>query len=138
MKYEKSCGAIIFREAPHLEFLLIFNKKGNAKGHWGFPKGHMENKETEIQTAMREVFEETGLKPEFIKGFKVITNYSPVRGINKDAIYFLAKSTDEQVVIQTSELADYRWCSYEDAQNLITFDKRHLVKAKEFIDGLKK
>ena len=54
MKHEKSCGCIIIEDK---KVLLI--KQTN--GIWGFPKGHVEKNETELQTAEREVKEETGL-----------------------------------------------------------------------------
>ena len=59
MRREKSCGAIVYREGHgQIELLLIKHRFG---GHWSFPKGHMESGETEVQTALREVKEETGL-----------------------------------------------------------------------------
>ena len=55
MKNEKACGAVIKNEEGKI--LLIFQQNG----FWGFPKGHVEEGETEPETAVREVFEETGL-----------------------------------------------------------------------------
>ena len=134
MKYEKSCGAVIFSCSDKTEYLLIVNKKGDAPGHWGFPKGHTEAGETEDETAMREIFEETGLKPKLIRGFREVSNYSPKDGVIKDAVYFLAQSDDKNITIQESELAGYRWCGFEEACALVTFDEPILKKAKEFID----
>ena len=54
MKYEKSCGAIIIKEGK----VLLLQE---VEGHWSFPKGHVENNETEIETVVREVKEETNL-----------------------------------------------------------------------------
>ena len=51
---EKSCGCIIINKN---KVLLI----KQTKGHWGFPKGHVEKDETEIETAIREVKEETNI-----------------------------------------------------------------------------
>ena len=59
MKYEKSCGAVIFRRTDVWNVLLIRHNKGR---HVSFPKGHVEPGETESQTAEREIFEETGLR----------------------------------------------------------------------------
>ena len=59
MKYEKSCGAVIFDG----DKVLVIQQ---VKGHWGFPKGHVENGETEIETALREIKEETNLDVEII------------------------------------------------------------------------
>ena len=59
MTLEKSCGAIVFRKFHgNVEILLINHANG---GHWSFPKGHVEDGETEVETATREIFEETGL-----------------------------------------------------------------------------
>ena len=133
MSYEKSCGAVVFRTANVREYLIIFNRKGNAVGHWGFPKGHVEQTETETETAKREIFEETGLKPNFVEGFREVTRYSPKAGVDKDAVYFLAESNGEEVTIQKSELADYRWCNFKDACELLTFDQKILKAAEKFL-----
>ena len=55
MEQEKSCGAIVINK--NNKILLVHH---NA-GHWDFPKGHIENGETEEQTAIREVKEETNI-----------------------------------------------------------------------------
>lgn len=133
MKFEKSCGAVIFRRTSETEYLLIFNKKGDAVGHWGFPKGHIENNETELQTAKREIFEETGLSPEFVSGFRAVSQYSPAPDVCKDAIYFLAKDEGEEVTIQKSELADFKWCGFDEALKTLDYDKDILKAADEFI-----
>lgn len=135
MKYEKSCGAVIFRlKDGKREYLLILNKKGNAKGHWGFPKGHIEEGETEYSAAAREIFEETGIRVVFCGGKRAVSNYSPRPGINKDAVYFLATPRNDQIVtIQKEEAADYRWCSLGAARKLLTFDNKILDEIeKEF------
>ena len=49
MKKEKSCGAVVYKyQNNQLLFLLIKSKKGH---HFSFPKGHVENDETEVETA---------------------------------------------------------------------------------------
>lgn len=136
MKFEKSCGAIVYCQKDELKFLLIHNKKGSATGYWGFPKGHMEENETEIETAKREIEEETGLLPTMIDNFRVTSRYAPYRGSRKIVVYFLAKSDDETVMIQAAELSDFKWCSYPEALQLLSYerDKLNLEKAKNFID----
>ena len=60
MRHEKSCGAVIFRSiGGKWHVLLIRHEKGH---HVAFPKGHVELGETEVQTAEREVLEDTGLR----------------------------------------------------------------------------
>ena len=135
MKYEKSCGAVLWRtNNGKREYLLILNKKGNAYGHWGFPKGHTEENETEKETALREIFEETGLKvTAFADNFRVVSRYNPAPDIEKDAVYFLAEVKESNIVLQQSEVADYKWLCYDDAKNLINFDLVILEKAESFL-----
>lgn len=135
MNFEKSCGAVIFRRIENdIEYLLIFNKKGDAAGHWGFPKGHVEKNETELQTAKREIFEETGLTPEFISGFRALSQYSPLPDTSKDAVYFLAKYTGGEIKLQKTELADCKWCKLDEALDTLLYDKDILKSADKYLN----
>ena len=79
MKFEKSCGVIVYRRnQEHIDLLLVKNRYG---GHWSFPKGHVEGNETEVQTALREVREETGLEVEVGEPFDAWTLRAPGRRI---------------------------------------------------------
>ena len=70
LRKEKCCGCIIIENN---KVLLVYEKNGNF---WGFPKGHMEKGENEIETALREVKEEVGLDVEIIdKEKRYILNY---------------------------------------------------------------
>lgn len=131
--YEKSCGAVIFRRhSGNVEYLLIKNKKGN---NWGFPKGHMEIFETERQTALREVKEETGLSVKLLDGFRTISEYHPKGRITKQVIFFVAEMTDEDVVIQRSEIDRFIWADYSLATKTFKFsnDKKVLALARSWI-----
>ena len=86
MKREKSCGAIVYRmvnEKPQI--LLIKHKNG---GHWSFPKGHIELNETEQETALREIKEETGIDVVLDPSFRETVHYSPKKDTNKEVVYF--------------------------------------------------
>ena len=73
MAKEISCGILVIRGVGETkELLLIQSKKG---GHWSYPKGHMEAGETQMDTARREVWEETGLKVNPIPGETHNTEY---------------------------------------------------------------
>lgn len=127
---EKSCGAAVYRTVNGVrQYFLIFNKKNNATGHWGFPKGHTENGENEYETAAREILEETGLLVVFEGKERVVSHYSPKPGIEKDAVYFLANVRNNQTVkLQKEEAADYQWCTFSEAKTLLTFDGEILQK----------
>jgi 8-oxo-dGTP pyrophosphatase MutT (NUDIX family) len=112
---EKSCGSIIINND---KILLIKHNKG----HWSFPKGHVEGNETEVETAIREVKEETNLDIHIYVNIKTIITYSPKEGVMKDVVYFLGASKNNNVVLQESEVCEYKWLSYEDAMEMITYD----------------
>ena len=133
MKYEKSCGAVIYRHGETgIEYLLIFNKKSGAKGHWGFPKGHREGTENEYDTAQREIFEEIGISVVFSGNSKIVSSYSPREGVTKDAVYFLATpKNDQKVKIQYSEISEYKWCTSAQAHSLLTYDADILDKIEK-------
>lgn len=115
-KREKSCGAVVYNPERQL-FLIIKMLNGN----WGFPKGHTENQETDIQTAIREVTEETGIKIEILDGFKKSIKYIPFPEVLKKVIFFIGITKEEKVVIDKGEIEDYMWCSYEEALKMITY-----------------
>lgn len=133
MRKEKSCGAIIYRKSEqNIEFLLL---KHNNGGHYSFPKGHVETNETEIQTALREISEETGLAVVIQNNFRECVTYSPAPNITKDVIYFLAQANFHTVTIQELEICDSCWVSFENAQSILSYenDKKLLEKANVFL-----
>lgn len=135
MNYEKSCGGIIIRRGlGECEYLLVFNQKPGEKGHWGFPKGHVEDGETELMTARREIFEETSLSPEYIDGFRAVSSYSPKAEVDKDAVYFLFKDRGEEVSLQESEVSDFIWADFDTAAKTLDYDLTLLKEARSFVD----
>lgn len=133
MIFEKSCGVIIYRKIYNdLEFLTISH---SYDGHWGFPKGHVEENESEEETAIREVCEESGLKVTLVDGFRAKVQYSPKEGVTKEVIYFLAKVYDDAVYIQVEEIKDYRWKKFVDTKEILTYKSsvNVLKKAYAFI-----
>lgn len=115
LKKEKSCGCIIVDDD---KVLLIQQNKG----HWGFPKGHVENDETEIETAIREVREETNIDVEVEKEKRYSMSYYMDNGILKEVVLFLAHPKNKNFIPQQEEIQDIKWLSINDALNLITFD----------------
>ena len=115
MRKEKSCGCIIIDED---KVLLIYEKDRNF---WGFPKGHVEFNETEFETALREVKEEVGLDVIIDEETRYEINYIVRNEIDKTAVYFIATPKSKKIILQPEEIEDSRWCTYEEAMNLIDF-----------------
>ncbi len=133
MQYEKSCGAIIYRKHHgNIELLLIKNANG---GHWSFPKGHVENDETEEQTAIREIMEETNIQVSLDNQFREVITYAPKKDITKDVIYFLAKATTYDYTPQEEEISKIKWVEINNAHTLLSYDndRQLVIKAKSII-----
>ena len=129
-EYEKSCGAIVFNENTE-KILLVKMHNGN----WGFPKGHIESNETKEETAIREVFEETNIKIKIIPNFEREIKYIPNENTIKKVTFFAGITQEENVTVDSQEIEDFKWCSYEEALKLVTYklQKDVLEKAKKVI-----
>ena len=128
MTIELSVGAIIRyqtteQDKDHADFLLLRNKRG----FWGFPQGHKEKGENEIQTLQREVQEETGITNLEIHQYigKIQYKYFRADGIRseKEVKFYFATTPTRQVVI-SNEHEDFKWTNYMDALSLL--DHRQL------------
>ena len=132
MKYEKSCGSVIYKFENNSIYILLIK---HNKGHWSFPKGHMENGETEYQTAIREVKEETNLDIKIYDGFRYVTTYSPKENVMKDVVYFLSTPINNEIIPQLEEIQKIAWVNKNEAKNIITYkeDIKILDEALNFI-----
>ena len=132
MRTEKSCGAVVFRNKnDNIQVLLIRHLNG---GHWAFPKGHVEKGETEEQTALREVLEETGLAVELDNRYRQVVSYSPKKDVVKNVVYFVATaSSDAATVAQEEEISQIVWVDMHNAADYVSFDndKKVLLGAIE-------
>lgn len=128
MKYEKSCGAVIFDGNK----VLVIQQ---VAGHWGFPKGHVEEGETEVQTAVREIKEETNLDVEIDDKFRFVERYSPEPGVDKDVVFFIAKKVGGEVKVQEEEVRATEWLTPGEAMDRLTYEtsKNILRKVMESI-----
>ena len=117
---EKSCGAIVYKkENNNLKFLLVHQHNG----HYSFPKGHVEEKETEIDTALREIKEETNLEVEIDSNFRhQITYLVESKNVMKDAVYFVATPITFDLISQEGEIEESIWCSYDEVLEKLEFD----------------
>ena len=116
LKKEKSCGCIIIKNG---KVLLVYEKNRNF---WGFPKGHVENGETEIETALREVKEEVGLDVDIDAEKRYTLNYNIKNEIDKTTVLYIAKHKNDQFVIQENEIENAKWCNFEEALKTLTFE----------------
>ena len=141
-QYEKSCGAVLYAKDRSgsgnggngdIKFLLVRGPTNRV----GFPKGHIERGETEFETALREIYEETSLNVVLKADFKEEYEYRINGFIKKKVVYFLAEFNinDEYKIRDNKEIIEQRLISYEEARSLLRFtqDKEILRKAYEKI-----
>ena len=115
MKKEKCCGCIIVENGK----VLIVQEN---KGHWGLPKGHVEGNETEEETAIREVKEETNLEVEIDSSKKFVISYIIDDMIDKTVYFFPAKIVGGDIKRQEAEINNIMWAPFEEAISKITYE----------------
>ncbi len=132
MNKEKSCGAVVYRMENGEPLFLIEHM---VKGHVSIPKGHVEGDETEEQTALREIREETNLEVDLDTGFRFEDSYYPYEGIYKDVVYFVAKLRGGELKNQEAEVSKLEWLPFEKAVEAVTYDniKEALTKANAYL-----
>ena len=141
MADEKSCGAIVFTYENGIRKYVIIRETGIYQGYCGFPKGHMEAGETEQDTAIREVKEETGLDVELLDGFRQVDEHFLARegrpNDKKINVYFLAEFHDQELKAQESEVAEIVLMDYRDALESLQYNesKRELAEAESFMNS---
>lgn len=132
MNYEKSCGIIpAMLINGEIHYILIKQVNDSI----GFPKGHVQEGESEEETAHRECLEETGLDVEIKKGYRKEIQYLVKNNTSlKTVVYFIGKVNDLCLQRQETEILDIMICKYDEAISLITFDNvREILKE---VDGL--
>ena len=132
---KKSCGFVAYKEIENERLYLIVR---TSNGEYGFPKGHVENNETEHETAIRELKEETNIEVQIIDGFRRQIEYEfPNRpDVMKISVYFLGKYIKEEIVCQESEVLEARFVPMETALELLSFEETRniLREADTYID----
>ena len=135
MLREKSCGAVVFiKKDDDAKYLLL----NYAAGHWDFVKGNVEQNESEKQTVVRELQEETGITgAQFMDGFREGILYFYRRQgltIHKEVVFFLMEAFTSKVEL-SFEHVGYVWLDYQHAMEKLTFknSKDVLLKANDLL-----
>lgn len=123
--FEKSCGVLPYRTVNgKREFLLVFESFSKC---WSLPKGHMEAGETEEQTALRELWEETGLTGKLDTSRLAVIEYPISETARKQVVFFLGEVAGEPKVGE-GEIDKYQWVTAGELKDYLFPDT---VKACE-------
>lgn len=113
MEKEISCGAIIIKDK---KVLMVRSQKG----HYGFPKGHMEKGETEIETAIRETKEETNVDIIIDNPQRYVISYVVKKNIPKEVVYFIAKPIEPiNLIKEEKEIKELFWQDIDKVEELL-------------------
>ena len=133
MELEYSAGIVIYNYGRYL--LLNYGRSRITENRWGLTKGRIEKDETVTQAALREAFEETGIKDiSILEEFQHKIVYYFTRGshrIKKTVIYLVGITSVSEVQISKEHIG-YQWATYEEALEMLTFENtRKVIRAAE-------
>ena len=127
---ERSCGAVVVTEIDGLRHYVL------VKGSYvGLPKGHMEQGESERETALREVREETCVSATLVPGFRRVVTYHMRSGNDKRVVYFLGEFSRQTPRQNPAEFLRVLTMPYAEALRALTFenDKMTLRAAEKHL-----
>lgn len=145
-RQEYAYGIIPYFQNDEAEYIFFIGQqiKNREKGFWKFPKGHTEDGETLLETAVRETQEEIGINtnPENVITDKYFTesyifergedDSRPAGEIEKINMYLLGKVVKKgelaPEVSLNEEFAQYRWATYEEALELLPENSQKFLK----------
>jgi 8-oxo-dGTP diphosphatase len=87
---------------------------------WSLPKGKLDPGETFEEAALREVWEETGLRARLVRSLPSV--HYEVRGRSKEVRYWLM-AAEPGAFTPNDEVDQLRWLSPADALELLTYDR---------------
>ena len=133
--HEKSCGVVLYRTTENEKHFLLLQY---PQGHWSFVKGHVGVGESEHETALRELQEETGIfDAEILANFREEISYwyqFDGKSSHKQVVYFLAKTSTTNVKL-SHEHQNFQWVPESQVLDQLTFDnaKNLFQKAQIFL-----
>ena len=117
--FHKSCGVLPYRNINgYREYLIVFEQFSQC---WSLPKGHMEAGETEIQTALRELFEETGLTADLDTSKYAVIEY-PISPIARKQVVFFLGAVSGTPIARDGEIEGYKWVTEEQLKDYLFSD----------------
>ncbi len=126
----ESFGVVPFsNEGGIWKVLLILHREGN---HWGFPKGRAQPNETPLESAKRELQEETGLViKQVLIDQPMVEQYQFRRKkqIIVKVVHYFAAFVEGSLHLQQEEVRDAKWLTLPEAIKQLSFrEARHILK----------
>ena len=139
-KKQVVAGFVVYRKTSvGIKYLFLY-KRGN---YWNFPKGHFRPGERDIDAALRELEEETGIKKSELRIIPNFRTYERFyfkvgkQGIHDTVILFLAETHKAEIRIEPREHEGFGWFLYHDALSAIgkqyTDTRKVLKQVNDFL-----
>ena len=136
-KRDRAAGVIVFRRSDAGCLFLLVLSRLTKRPLWEFPKGGVDEGESLLEAALRELREETGLSGDeirLVEGFERSEHYRFSVGqgaqrvlIEKSVTYFLAEALKEEVRISPKEAHEYAWVDVDEAYRRIRYKERRKI-----------
>jgi len=121
MRLPLQVEAIIFRKNGNKTEYLLLKRVPEKNGFWQPVTGGLEEGETRTEALFREIKEETGIKNPIrvIEGLYYFEFSDP--NLNQEYVYGVEVSPTEEVVLDGEGHSEYRWCSFREALQLLSW-----------------
>jgi 8-oxo-(d)GTP phosphatase len=135
----RAAGGLLWRNAGKdlsgeatVEVALIHRPRYDD---WTFPKGKLAPGETDIEGAIREVWEETGMRVRLGRVLGEVRYSKQARwGVRPKVVRYWAMHAVGGSFTPNNEVDEMRWVSLSDAHNLLSFDREREILQK-FVRG---
>jgi 8-oxo-dGTP pyrophosphatase MutT (NUDIX family) len=118
---EEAAGGLLWREEPKGRMFAIIHRERYG-GDWTLPKGKREKGESWLETAIREVKEETGCTAVDVKDFAGTIWYTTDEKI-KIVLFWNMSPIGECINRLDPEVTELRWLTKQEAIKLLSYPK---------------
>lgn len=126
----QSAGVVVVRFENDKPYFLLLR----AYDFWDFPKGKIEDNESKIQAAIREVNEESGISDLKFNWGRAYYETETFGRNNKVVYYFVASTKVKEIYMESNpvtgltEHQEYRWVSYDEAMVLTKYRIQKVIQ----------
>lgn len=127
---------VLRREGEEPLFLLVQHARGS--GHWSFAKGGAEAGESPVETARRELREETGISEvDLVENRPLVEEYiyfKDGKPFSKRVTFYLGLVSNERVIPARGEIQDCAWLPHTEALERLTHDEAKEVLRQAYLE----
>lgn len=127
---EYSAGGLVFDDRGRVAIIARHSRSGHLE--WCLPKGHIEKGETPQQTAVREVFEETGIKGEVVDSIATIDYWftGTSQRVHKLVHHFALRQVGGELTVEGDpdhEAEDAIWVDFRELDSVLSYPNERKI-----------